>query len=107
MAPPRRLRIPNNVADTIRSLHPHIKSRIRAGLDSILLEPTAGKPLRGDLSGLWTFRVGRFRIVYRHPPGRIVEIVALGPRRTIYAETFRLISRSPHRRGQGDPEDPS
>ena len=79
----------------------------RVLLESSLREPTAGKPLRGDLSGLWTFRVGRFRIVYRHPPGRIVEIVALGPRRTIYAETFRLICRSPHRRGQGDPEDPS
>ena len=45
MAPPRRLRIPNDVADTIRGLHPHIKSRIRAGLDSIYYNFLGGEML--------------------------------------------------------------
>lgn len=90
-----RLRIPDAAARTIRGLHPELKRKIRAGLAALLVDPHAGKPLQRELSGLWTFRVGRLRIVYRIAPGRIVELVAVGPRSTIYEETYRLVKRPP------------
>lgn len=39
------------------------------------------------------YRVGRSRIVYRLADERTIEIVAIGPRRTIYEETYRLLRR--------------
>lgn len=46
-----------------------------------------------ELAGLRSCRVGRLRIVYRLTGNRIIEIVAVGPRRTIYEETYRLLRR--------------
>jgi mRNA interferase RelE/StbE len=89
----RRLRVPDDVVTVIRGLHPTIKARIRAALDTLREDATLGKPLRDELSGLKSLRVGRFRIVYREASGNVLEIVAIGPRASIYRETFRLIAR--------------
>lgn len=90
-----RLRIPDAAARTIRGLHPVLKQKIRSGLDALLVDPHAGKPLQRDLTGLWSHRVGRLRIVYRIAAGRIIELVAFGPRSTIYEETYRLVKKRP------------
>jgi len=37
--------------------------------------------------------VGRFRIIYRVAARRVIELIAIGPRRTIYEETLRLLRR--------------
>jgi mRNA interferase RelE/StbE len=86
----RRLRVPDDVADFIRGLHPGLKAKVRAGLDAILADSGAGKPLKEELAGYRSLRVGKFRIVCR-PHKTVVEIVAVGPRRVIYAETWRRI----------------
>ncbi len=87
------MRVPAHVADLIRGLHPRLKRKLRAALETIVAEPHAGKALKDDLEGLWSFRVGKFRIVYRIGAGRCVEIVACGPRERIYEETYRLVAR--------------
>ena len=89
----RRLRVPDDVATVVRGLHPAIKARLRSALDFLREDATRGKPLRDELSGLRNFRVGRFRIIYREPSGKVLEIVAIGPRASIYRETFRLLAR--------------
>ena len=93
MTEPLRLRVPNRVAGTIRGLHPALKQRIRAAFQVLIQRPTAGKALKNELAGLRSYRVGRVRIVYRLAGERIIEIVAIGPRRTIYEETYRLLRR--------------
>jgi len=46
-----------------------------------------GSPLRRELEGLWNFRVRRFGVVYAVDRSRrIVQVVAVGHRRTIYEE---------------------
>jgi mRNA interferase RelE/StbE len=62
-------------------------------LDDIVHDPAIGKPLRDELEGLRSCRTGRFRVVYR-AIGTAVEIVAIGPRRTIYQETWRRVRRA-------------
>lgn len=89
-----RLRVPADVAGLIRGMHPGLKQKIRAALEQIVANPHSGKALRDELNGLWSFRVGKFRIVYRLGRGRLVELVAVGPRAVIYEETYRLITRS-------------
>lgn len=83
--------MPQEVLRLVRSAHPLIKRKIRAALIQIQEEPEAGKALRDELLGLRSYRVGRLRIIYRVARTGVIDIVAIGPRRTIYEETFRLI----------------
>ena len=89
-----RLRVPGQIDDLVRSLHPEIKRKVRAGLDLIRTDPAVGKELRDELAGLRSLRGGRFRIVYRVATRRVIDLVAIGPRRTMYAETLRLLRRA-------------
>ncbi|MBI2526533.1 MAG: type II toxin-antitoxin system RelE/ParE family toxin [Candidatus Rokubacteria bacterium] len=89
--------MPGSLEALIRSLHPELKRKLRAALDVIRADPAAGKELRDELAGLRGFRLGRFRIVYRLGPRRLIELVAIGPRRSIYEETLRLVRRDRER----------
>ncbi len=97
--PARRLRVEDDAAELIRSLHPELKRKIKAALQMVLNAPHASKALRDELAGLRSFRVGNFRIVYRVKK-EIIEIAALGPRKTIYEATLRLLRKAdkPERR---------
>ena len=87
--PPRRLRIPHEVAALVRGLHPVLKRKVRAALEALIRDPYGGKALRNELQGLRSYRVGRFRIVYRLR--KDIEVVAFGPRASIYVETYRQL----------------
>lgn len=89
-----RLRMTAETTDFLLSLHPEIKRKIRAALDIIASEPGAGNCLHDELKGLNSFKVGPFRIIYRIASKRIIEIVAVGPRKAIYQETSRLLKRT-------------
>ena len=101
MPPPRRVRIPHEVAALVHGLHPVLKRKVRAALQAILDDPHAGKALRNELRGLRSYRVGRFRIIYRLRGD--VELVAFGPRDSIYLETYRQLHepRGRYQRGIG------
>ena len=75
----------------ISMLHPVIKEKIKDAVRSIIRDPDIGKPLKNELKWMRSFRTGKFRIVYRVEKSRTVSIIALGPRKTIYGETLRLI----------------
>ena len=90
-----RLKVTDDTRKLIRHAHPDLKRRIRVALQTILVDPSAGKSLVDDLVGLRSFRVGRTRIIYRLASKQIIEVVAIGPRKTVYEETFKLISRKP------------
>ncbi|MBE9504421.1 MAG: type II toxin-antitoxin system RelE/ParE family toxin [Proteobacteria bacterium] len=92
-SPKQKIKIPDSVATLIRKMHPKLKRKIRAGLEEISADPHSGKALREEPAGLMTFRVSSFRIVYRIAKGPVVEIVAIGPRKRIYEETYRLVKK--------------
>ena len=74
-------------------MYPHLKKNVRASLQTILSDPYSGKALKDELAGLRSFRVSKFRIIYRVSDQKLIEIVAIGPRENIYEETFRLLKR--------------
>jgi mRNA interferase RelE/StbE len=88
-----KLKISHETVDLIKNLHPELKSRVKAALKSILRDPYCGKSLKDELKGLRSFRVRRFRLIYRMASKTIIEIIAVGPRKNIYEETFRLIAK--------------
>ena len=90
-----RLRAADETASFLRKLHPEIKRHIRAALEIIVADPFLGKRLKDELEGLRSFRAKRYRIIYRIVSSRReIEIIAVGPRRIIYEETFRIISEA-------------
>ncbi len=91
MTTEKYLRIPDNVAEFIRTAHPQLKKKIRDALEIILEDPNVGKSLKDELEGLKSFRISRFRIIYRISYLRQIEIVAIGHRESIYDEMLRII----------------
>ena len=88
------LRVPDEVASLIRGLHPLIKSQIRTASQTILEDPHCGKSLKEELHNLRSYRVKKYRIIYRVVCKNMeLEVVAVGPRRNIYKETFKIISK--------------
>ena len=69
-----------------------MKKRIHNALEQIRKQPGEGKPLQRKLSGYRSFRIGKFRIIYRVTTKEI-EVVAVGPRRAIYEETTKLMEK--------------
>jgi len=92
----RRLRVPQHIATLVRKLHPGIKRKVRAGLADILKDPATGKALKEELEGLRSYRLGHIRIIYRERSRGVVEIVAIGPRTSIYEATVRMLKKDQH-----------
>jgi mRNA-degrading endonuclease RelE of RelBE toxin-antitoxin system len=88
-----KLRIPDHVVSLIRNLHPEIKRKITDSLQTIAADLNAGKALKDELSLLRSFQVGRFRIIYRRAVRNEIQVVAIGPRKWIYEETYRRIRK--------------
>lgn len=77
--------IPQHVAEILRGLPPDIKKSVKEALRALVKNPNLGEPLRGELMGLWKYRVRRYRIVYRpDPDNKKLQIFAVGHRRDIY-----------------------
>lgn len=77
-------------------MHPDAKRKIRAALDVLRADPDLGDALRDELVGMRRLRVGRLSLVYRLRNGD-VDVVAVGPRRTIYEDLAARMRRPPGR----------
>jgi mRNA interferase RelE/StbE len=88
-----KLVAPKDLQKLIRTMHPSLKKKIKASLKIILSEPYSGEALMDELSGLRSFRISSFRIIYRIKEPEETELVAIGPRERIYEETFRMIQK--------------
>jgi mRNA interferase RelE/StbE len=92
-APHYKLRVPDDLAELIRTMHPHLKKKVKAAFQTIAKGPDTGKALRDQLTGLRSFRVSRFRIIYRVAQKKQIDIVAIGPRKNVYEETYRILRK--------------
>jgi mRNA interferase RelE/StbE len=87
-------RVPADVAALVCKLHPIIKANVRQALKFISQDPYCGKMLKDELAELRSYRVKKFQIIYRIvDQENIIEIIAIGPRKNIYEETFQIISK--------------
>ncbi len=88
-----RLRVPDRIAKLIRAMHPGLRKKIRASLAAVAADPASGIRLYDKRGDLRSFCTGKLRIIYRVREKDISEILAVGPRETIYGETYRLLCR--------------
>ena len=69
----------------IQSLHPQIKAAVKLQLKKLPVDPFTGKLLEKELSGYFSLRTKRFRIIYKvKSDDRIIEVHYVGHRRDIY-----------------------
>lgn len=70
----------------IDSLPDNIKSRIANALYNVLApNPFLGKALKADLKGLYSYRVGDYRIIYSILKRElIIQIIKVSHRREVY-----------------------
>lgn len=84
----RRVVVLPEVEDVLRHLPPLPKRKVREALEALRNDPALGEPLERELTGLRRVRSGQLRIVYRPLPDG-VEVLRVGPRRTIYLDLER------------------
>ena len=85
---------PPHVAEIVRHLPPDVKRSIKQALRSLSADPFSGAPLMRELSGLWRFKVRRFRIIYEPVrTARVIRIFAIGHRREVYEELADRLRR--------------
>lgn len=71
--------------DQYEALDARLKRQVDKGLDRIRQNPQLGKPLRGELKGIWSERVATFRILYKiHNKEVEVVILVIEHRKFVY-----------------------
>lgn len=86
--PRYRLELSNQaerVLTRIANREPALYQRLAPVLDGLERDPFQGKPLKGELKGYYSYRIGSYRIVYlvrRHE--LLVIVIDIGHRRDIY-----------------------
>ncbi len=72
-------------ATYFKKLDSENKIRIGKKLEDLKINPELGKSLTGNLSGLWSLRIGKYRLVYQIKNQELVIfILDLGHRKNIY-----------------------
>lgn len=62
-----------------------LRERAREALLALGDDPRLGKPLKHELKGRWSYRIGSYRVIYRIKDDRLVVLVLdIGHRREIY-----------------------
>lgn len=85
-----QVKLSKEAANYYRRIDKPTQSRIDEALDAIGDDPFDVehrdiKPLHGLLKGLWRYRVGKFRIVYRvNREAEEVQIATIRPRGEVY-----------------------
>jgi mRNA interferase RelE/StbE len=83
--------LPGAVRD-LRKLPEDVVERAQRGLERLAKTPELGNRLAAPLAGLWSYRVGDYRIVYQlRRRELVVLIVMIGHRRAIYERVRRLL----------------
>ena len=82
---PSRLLYSQASRKQIRSLHPQIKPIVRSHIQKLKENPYIGKSLERELSAYYSFRMKRFRAIYKiDHQNHIVQIHYAGHRKDIY-----------------------
>ncbi len=80
-----RVVLGSQAARSIRRLPKQFQKAVVSALVSLGGDPRAGKPLTGELSGIWSLRRGDYRVLYRiDDRARRIEIARVGHRRDVY-----------------------
>ena len=80
------------VRELCKTLPPEIKREARESLKELAADPFVGKPLERELTGSYSFRFMRYRIIYEiNIEKREIAVTGIGHRSSIYETMTKLI----------------
>ena len=83
-----KLYLTNTFQKKFQKIPKDIQARIEEALREISLNPYAGKKLMGELEGEYSYRIGRYRIVYFVDEKQNIWIETLSHRKDVYQFQF-------------------
>ena len=92
---PSRILISEPAKDALRRLAPSPKQAMRQALKELQADPFLGEPLERELTSLYKLTVKHYRIIYKIvKERREIQVIAIGPRKTIYFDLLELLRLS-------------
>ena len=79
------VRFTQTVAGMVSNLHPDIKKQLRVAIKEISAEPYCGKELQEELFDFLSYRIKRYRIIYKvDETEKLITVYMVGHRRDVY-----------------------
>ncbi len=92
---PFQVKVTSHANEAGKRLHPEIRKAAKAALQELALNPYLSKKLQAELSGFWSLRFLRYRIIYRvDVQQKIIVIWAIGHRRDIYEAFNEYVTKA-------------
>ena len=89
-----KIRFTPEAAGLFSKLHPENKKLIKFALNELRQSPHSGQDLQEELSGFKSYRMKRYRILYKvNDEENIIEVYYIGHRKDIYEEFRRLLNQ--------------
>jgi len=80
-----RVQLAPSAAEAFAALNPFVSRQINAGLKELADNPYVGKELQDDLSEFRSYRIKRYRVVFKVvDKEKNLKVFAIGHRREIY-----------------------
>jgi mRNA interferase RelE/StbE len=77
----------------LSKLHPENKKLIKAALEELRNNPYAGSDLQEELYGYKSFKLKRFRVLYKiNEEDNTIQIYHIGHRKDVYQQFHRLLT---------------
>ena len=86
-----RVRFTPEAAELLSTFHPENKKQIKAAIKELCQDPYSGGDLEEELSGFKSYKMKRYRILYKlNEAENVIEVYHVGHRRDVY-DQFRLL----------------
>ena len=83
MADPKSVKLSHRAEKALEAVEARYQDYLKEAIRELSDKPLLGKKLKGEFEGLRSYRVGRFRIVYRFVKD-LLEVVYIDDRKDVY-----------------------
>lgn len=70
-----KVKFTKEAARNLKRLDKRYQKAVAKAIDKLALNPKIGKPLKGELKGLWKLRFSKYRIIYEIKVKQLVVII--------------------------------
>jgi len=93
---PYQVKLTSFANEAGKKLNPDIRKAAKSALQELAQNPFLGKELQAELSGFWSLRFLRYRIIYKADVQlKIFVVWAIGHRRDIYETLSEQVTKTP------------
>jgi len=80
-------------ARLLSKLPPENKKMIKAGLKALAQSPDLGAELQEELSGFKSYKLKRYKVIYKLTEDNAIRIYFIGHRRDVYEQFHSLLQK--------------